>query len=134
VLDALRAVPEQRFIVFDRAGGARSVDNVEVHGFDERAFVDHLESARAVICNGGYTTIAEALHLGKHVLSIPLRHQGEQELNAAYLDAHALGYAAPELTPTAIRTMLASTREPARLPAGNADAFARLDALIKEAA
>jgi uncharacterized protein (TIGR00661 family) len=133
LLAALRSIPEQRFIVYDRAGGA-SDGNVELRRFDERAFLDHLASARAVITNGGYTTIAEALYLGKPVLSIPLRHQGEQMLNASYLAAHGLGLSAPELEPAAIRRVLAADHEPGRVGAGNADAFACIDRLLQEAA
>ena len=61
--------------------------NVELRDFDETRFAADLRSARAVIANGGFTTLAEAIRLGKPVLSIPVRHQGEQELNAAYAAA-----------------------------------------------
>ena len=45
--------------------------------FDEARFLDHVASARAVICNGGYTLIAEALqlsHRAEGVTTEPWRH------------------------------------------------------------
>jgi uncharacterized protein (TIGR00661 family) len=133
LITALRAVPEQRFVVFDRVGGTR-VGNVEIRRFDEHAFVDHLASARAVITNGGYTTIAEALYLGKPVLAIPLRHQGEQLLNAAYLEASGLGLRANRLDRATIVELLAARASATRITAGNTDAFGCVDRLLEEAA
>ena len=130
LLAALREVPEQRFVVYARDGGT-SAGNVEVCPFDEARFLDHLASARAVICNGGYTLIAEALHLGKPILSVPLRHQGEQELNAAYLDALGLGRAATTLDTATIRRFV---RAPGSVPpmlAGNARALRTIDHLLE---
>ena len=39
-----------------------------------------------MITNGGFTLITEALHLGKPVLSIPVRKHFKQFVNAYYLD------------------------------------------------
>ena len=43
-----------------------------------------------MITNGGFTLIGEALHLGKPILSVPVKQQFEQILNAIYLER--LGY------------------------------------------
>jgi len=133
LVEALQRVPGVRFVVFDRNGGGRT-GNVDVRPFDERAFLDHLAAARAVICNGGFTTMSEALFLGKRVLSIPLRGQGEQELNAAYLRALGLGSAARSISAGDVRTLLAAPPPTGRIAAGNGDALARLDQLLAEAA
>ena len=58
--------------------------------FSESAFVDDLRTARAVIAGGGFTLLSEAVYLRKPILSIPLRAQFEQVLNARY--AERLGY------------------------------------------
>jgi uncharacterized protein (TIGR00661 family) len=58
--------------------------------FNETEFFQDLAHARAVISNGGFTLISEALYLGKPVLSVPVKGQFEQILNALYLDR--LGY------------------------------------------
>ena len=49
-----------------------------------------MENAKAVITNGGFTLISEALHLKKPIYSNPIRGQFEQTMNAIYLEK--LGY------------------------------------------
>lgn len=58
--------------------------------FNEDEFFQDLASARAVITNGGFTLITEALYLEKPILSIPVKKQFEQIINAIYLEK--LGY------------------------------------------
>ncbi len=130
----LRAVPEQRFVVYARGGEATgTVGNVAVRAFDERAFLDDLATARAVIANGGYTLLSEALFLGKRVLVVPLRHQGEQELNAAYLAELGLGVAVRYLDVDTLRAFVRNDAEPMRrVAAGNEQAFATMDRLLEE--
>ena len=65
-------------------------ENVTYLPFSDSGFIEDLRTASAVVTNGGFTLMTEALHLGKPVLSFPLRHQAEQDLNARHL-AH-LGY------------------------------------------
>ncbi len=89
LLDMLAAIRHVRFVVY----GPRlaQASHLEFRSFSEPGFLADLASARAVIANGGYTTLSEAVSLGKPVLSVPIRHQGEQELNAAYLADEGLG-------------------------------------------
>jgi uncharacterized protein (TIGR00661 family) len=139
LLAALHAVPDQPFVLYDRAAQPQQERNVSIRAFDEGRFLADLASARAVICNGGYTTISEALYLGKPVLSVPLRHQGEQELNAAYLEALGLGRAADRLDAAQLRAFLSDhPRSPSGAAApvvpGNQAALSRIDALLAEAA
>ena len=135
LIAALRAIPEQRFVVYARnLGEADRVENVTIRAFDEQRFLEDLASARAVITNGGYTLMSEALYLGKPILSMPLRHQGEQELNAAYLDELGLGFAMPGLDVERIRRFVTAQLSTTRLPAGNARAFDTIDRLLEEVA
>ncbi len=64
--------------------------NLHFKSFNEDDFFKDLAQSRAVIANGGFTLISEALYLGKPVLSVPVKKQFEQILNALYLDR--LGY------------------------------------------
>jgi uncharacterized protein (TIGR00661 family) len=131
----LRAVPEQRFVVYARGGAVVGTEgNVTVRAFDEGTFLEDLAAARAVITNGGYTLLSEALYLGKRVLSVPLRHQGEQELNAAYLADLRLGTAVRQLDVATVRRFArGDDAAPARrVAAGNAQAFATIDRLLEE--
>ena len=133
--DSLRGVPGVAFRVYG-LGARPSRGNVEYRAFDEDGFVRDLASARAVVANGGYTTLSEALFLGKPVLSIPVRHQGEQELNAAWLHHLGLGEMASRPSSRAIRSFLAhadrteSSRK--RVPCGTAQAKSALDAALSE--
>lgn len=134
LITALRAVPTVPFVVYARETVDTVQGNVSVRAFDEARFLGDLASARAVICNGGYTLMSEALYLGKPILSMPLRHQGEQELNAAYLQELGLGVAMRRLDLGALRTFVRSPEPIARLPAGNERAFATIDRLLEEVA
>jgi uncharacterized protein (TIGR00661 family) len=64
--------------------------NVDFMPPSEEQFIEDLASCSYVICGGGHTLISEALHLGKPVLSFPIRHACEQQINALYLQR--LGY------------------------------------------
>ena len=88
LLEILRSI-DRKFIVYgfdvDREEG-----NLLFRKFNEDLFFRDFESAAAVITNGGFTLISEALHLKKPVYSVPVRGQFEQILNAVYLER--LGY------------------------------------------
>lgn len=126
----LFAIPEQRFVVYGCGDGGKTA-NVTLRGFDETRFLADLASARAVICNGGYTLMSEALFLGKPVLSVPLRRHGEQQLNAAYLAALGLGRAAPSLDDLTIRAFLATCEPNDRMEPGNTLALDTIDHLLE---
>jgi len=64
-------------------------------------FLRDVAAARAVITNGGYTLMSEALYLGKPIYSIPIASQFEQMINGYYLEK--LGYGLHDLAPTAER-------------------------------
>jgi uncharacterized protein (TIGR00661 family) len=67
--------------------------NLRFRPFSERTFVEDLRSARAVVANGGFTTLSEAVYLHKPLLSTPVRKQFEQVLNARVLEAEGYGLA-----------------------------------------
>ena len=64
--------------------------NIIFKKFCEKEFIKDLASCRAVITNGGFGLISEAIYLKKPVLSIPVKKQFEQILNAIYVKK--LGY------------------------------------------
>ncbi|MGC9517669.1 MAG: MJ1255/VC2487 family glycosyltransferase [Methanomicrobiales archaeon] len=65
-------------------------ENLLFKKFNEKQFFEDLSQCKAVITNGGFTLISEALYLKKPILSIPIKKQFEQIVNAIYLDK--LGY------------------------------------------
>jgi len=58
---------------------------------EHQQFLQDLSSAKAVIINGGFNVLTEALYLQKPILSIPVRHQFEQVLNAIQLEKLGCG-------------------------------------------
>lgn len=80
---------DDEFIVYGFHQEGRD-ENLRFKKFNEDEFFQDLAQARAVITNGGFTLISEALYLGKPVLSVPVKKQFEQILNAIYLER--LGY------------------------------------------
>jgi uncharacterized protein (TIGR00661 family) len=64
--------------------------NVTLCGFSEAGFLDDLRTARAAVAGGGFSLLSEAVSLKVPLLSVPVAHQYEQELNARYLQQ--LGY------------------------------------------
>lgn len=94
LLDALRAaeVPAR---VYGMRGGPDEIEvdgNLELRPRSNEDFVESLRTARGVVAGGGFSLLSEAVYLGKPVLSVPLRGQFEQTMNARYLDR--LGYGA----------------------------------------
>jgi len=81
---------KEKFIVygFDMA---KTEENLIFKKFNEKEFIKDLASCGALITNGGFSTIVEAVYLGKPVLSEPVRKQFEQILSAIYLDRKGYG-------------------------------------------
>lgn len=52
---------------------------------DNEAFIQSMATSRGVLCGAGFETPAEALHMQKKVLAIPMKSQYEQQCNAAAL-------------------------------------------------
>jgi uncharacterized protein (TIGR00661 family) len=119
-------------------GLTERIGNVQMCAFDEANFLADLASARAVISNGGFSAISEALYLGKPILSVPVAHQPEQELNARWLEALDLGAHAKRATAGSIRRFLNRTRPfqsvDARVRNGRRDGLEALDRILKEVA
>lgn len=59
--------------------------NITYFPVDKSLFNDSLLNCDGIITGGGFETPAEALYLGKKLMSIPIRAQYEQQCNAAAL-------------------------------------------------
>lgn len=79
----------QEFIIYGLRKKIKE-ENIITKEFNEKSFIDDLANAKALISNGGFNTISEALYLKKPVYSIPLSGHYEQLLNAHYIQK--LGY------------------------------------------
>jgi uncharacterized protein (TIGR00661 family) len=127
-----------RFRVYG-LGREGSDGNVTLCPFSEQRFVEDLRTARAVVCGGGFSLLAEAVSLGIPTLSIPVVGQFEQELNARYLDALGYGAWARRFEAGAIAGFLERAEDyraalGGGLPRGNAMLTEALDELLARVA
>jgi uncharacterized protein (TIGR00661 family) len=110
--------------------------NLRYRPFDEAAFIADLASARAVIAGGGFTVMGEAVYLRKPMLSVPVRHQFEQVLNARWLEQLGYGRHAESLAdPDTVHSFLDAVPACAERLAGyrqggNEQLFAALDGVL----
>lgn len=113
--------------------------NLRYRPFDEAGFIADLASARAVICGGGFTVLGEAVYLRKPTLSVPVRGQFEQVLNARWLERLGYGRYAESLQDPAVihrfleavpgcEEKLAGYRQD-----GNEELYSAVDRLISQA-
>ena len=90
LIEILNNVKHEEFYVYgfnkDEQKG-----NCLLKSFSETGFINDLASAKAVISNGGYSLISEAVYLHKPVCSYPIANQFEQYLNAAYIEKMGFG-------------------------------------------
>jgi uncharacterized protein (TIGR00661 family) len=105
VTQVLHQIPEYTFYVY--GFNKDLVDkNVVFKSFSEDGFVADLASAKAVIANGGFSFISEAVYLKKPVYSFPLKNQFEQFVNAAYIDKSGYGRHFENLTSDNLKAFL----------------------------
>lgn len=90
LVEFLRHGTERTCYVF----GYRRVEgregNVVFMRKSEQGFLDLLEGCSYVVQGGGHTLMTESLHLGKPILTLPLKAMVEQRFNALYVER--LGY------------------------------------------
>lgn len=105
LLPVLHALPHEQFIVYglkkDKQEG-----NVTLKSFSEAGFIDDMASAKAVIANGGFSFISEAVYLQKPICSVPIAHQFEQFVNAAYIEKLGYGRRFTTFTTDGIKSFL----------------------------
>jgi uncharacterized protein (TIGR00661 family) len=89
VKETLHQFPHEQFLVYGMNKEEQD-KNITFKPFSEAGFIKDLASAKAVIANGGFSFISEAVYLKKPVYSFPINKQFEQWMNAAYIDK--LGY------------------------------------------
>jgi uncharacterized protein (TIGR00661 family) len=134
LVPVLRSMADHRFVVYG-LGREESLGNVQLRDFSETRFVDDLAGCRAVIAGGGFSLMGEAVYLGKPLLSVPVRHQFEQTLNALYLEQYGYGEHHRELSPEGITHFLGHVDEYAaklrnHTQDGNRLIFEALDRLV----
>jgi len=81
---------------------------IRFRAVDNRAFVEDLAGAEALVCTAGNQLVGEALYLEKPVLALPETGNREQEINGHLLRVSGWGrsMAADKLTPGGLRAFL----------------------------
>jgi uncharacterized protein (TIGR00661 family) len=105
IADILNGIPDRNFIVYGAAEES-TVKNTTFKKFSEVGFLDDLAHADAVIANGGFSFLSEAVYLKKPTLSIPIAGQFEQYVNAAYIEKLGYGRYFTTLTADHVKTFL----------------------------
>ncbi|WP_346855627.1 glycosyltransferase family protein [uncultured Draconibacterium sp.] len=62
-----------------------SVNNIHFYPISLEKFNHSFIHCEGILCNAGFETPAEALHMGKKLCVIPMKHQYEQACNAEFL-------------------------------------------------
>lgn len=81
-------------------------ENLTYKLFNENEFYNDLASAKAVICNGGFTFISEAISLKKPIYSVPTIGNFEQTLNGFYVQKLGYGEYHEEMSPKKVEKFL----------------------------
>jgi uncharacterized protein (TIGR00661 family) len=105
VQQTLEQLPHEHFIVYGMNRDSTE-GNVTYKLFSEAGFISDFASAKAVIANGGFSFISEAVYLKKPVYSFPISNQFEQWMNAAYIQKLGYGRHFAELHPDHIKAFL----------------------------
>lgn len=105
LIEALRTAGI-RCLVYGMRGGPEdpvTEGNLEFRPQSSGGFVEALRTARGVVAGGGFSLLSESVYLGKPILSVPLRGQFEQLMNARYMERLGYGVCATQATPELVR-------------------------------
>ncbi|WP_276499417.1 MJ1255/VC2487 family glycosyltransferase [Pontibacter litorisediminis] len=90
LVETLQQLPAEEFRVYG-FNKEETHGNVQLKAFSEEGFIRDLASAKAVVANGGFSLLSEAVYLRKPVCSVPIDGQFEQFVNAAYVEKMGYG-------------------------------------------
>lgn len=104
IINSLEKIKE-KFIVYGLDKTYKK-GNIEFKKFNEKEFISNLASCKALICNGGFTTISEAISIKKPIFSMPIKKQFEQITNAYYVQKRDFGVYENELDAEKIKKFI----------------------------
>jgi uncharacterized protein (TIGR00661 family) len=135
LITQLHALPHEEFIVYGM-NKDETHQNVILKKFSEQGFISDFASCKAVIANGGFSFISEAVYLQKPILSVPIQNQFEQFVNASYIEKLGYGRHFNSFTSDAIKAFLYDlkffkTQLKSYQQKGNAKTYKAIDELLK---
>ncbi len=87
IMDVLSNIKNCYWDVFSKHNRTQFFQgNMTLRPIDNTAFIQSMASSKGVLCGAGFETPAEALHMEKKLLVIPMKGQYEQHCNAAALN------------------------------------------------
>lgn len=91
LLNQFHALPHLNFHVFSKHSRVQyHRQNVWIRPVDNVDYLSSLGSCHGLISGGGFEAPAEALHLGKRMIVIPMKDQYEQKCNAEALKPYGI--------------------------------------------
>lgn len=86
LIQLFSTIPQQKFEIFTQEKKRSEFwGNCHIHPVSKEGFNKSFINCHGIICGAGFETPAEALHMGKKIIAVPIRKQYEQECNAAAL-------------------------------------------------
>lgn len=135
LIPALHGCPEETFIFYgcDRE---KQDKNVFYKKFCTETFITDFASAKAVITNGGFTLISEAIYLHKPIFCNPIEKHYEQFLNAEMVTKLGYGATTSNISSQTIEDFLGQissyqTNLNTYRQGGNEILFKRIDELLE---
>lgn len=135
LIPTLHNFPRQKFILygFDEE---RVDKNIQYKKFSSEVFIDDLSLAKAVMTNGGFTLISEALYLHKPLLCMPIERHYEQSLNSEMVMKMGYGVSTPSISEEVVKDFIVNIPQYQKnlsqySQQGNKLLFERLDILLK---
>jgi uncharacterized protein (TIGR00661 family) len=104
LLPTLKKVKEN-FVVYGLHKNLKD-KNLILRDFNESAFLNDIANCKAIITNGGFTLMSEAIYLKKPILSIPVKKQYEQIVNATYVERMKYGEFHEEISKEVVESFL----------------------------
>ena len=98
---------DENFVVYSMKDKGTD-HNITYKKFNENIFFNDLKDCKAVITNGGFSLIGEALYLNKPILSVPIKGQFEQITNALYLNKLGYGLFSKKISKGVFRRFLSN--------------------------
>lgn len=125
----------EKFVVYG-LNKSEKIGNIELKKFNEKTFINDLSSSKAVITNGGLSTIGESLYFKKPILCIPIKNHYEQMLNAMHIEKSGYGLYAKKLKQKNIKNFLDNLKKYRKSlehykVEDNSKLFTLLDTLLK---
>lgn len=86
IINALSQFPHVKWEVFSKHCAAEhKIGNIHMRPVETEQFLQSMASSSGVVCAAGFSSVSEALYLGKKLLVIPMKKQYEQQCNAVAL-------------------------------------------------